>query len=82
MGYHSDQTDILVADTGIAIVSIGASRMLKFRNIENPEKCLTYELTPGSLVYMTQAIQSTWQHSIPKSDTDNGRISLTFRQIK
>lgn len=82
MGYHSDQTDILEANTGIAIVSLGEARVLKFRNIENPEQFLNYELKAGSLVYMTQEIQSTWQHSIPKSDTEHGRISLTFRQMK
>ena len=82
MGYHSDQTDILETDTGIAIVSIGEARVLKFRNIENPEQFLIYELTAGSLVYMTQEIQAIWKHSIPKSDIENGRISLTFRQMK
>jgi alkylated DNA repair dioxygenase AlkB len=82
MGYHSDQTDILETDTGIAIVSIGEPRNLKFRNIENPDQFLNYEMTAGSLVYMTQEIQTKWQHSIPKSDTENGRISLTFRQMK
>ncbi|SNR62084.1 alpha-ketoglutarate-dependent dioxygenase AlkB [Flavobacterium sp. ov086] len=81
MGYHSDQTDILETDTGIAIVSIGETRTLKFRNIENTDQYLTYELTTGSLVYMTQEVQAIWQHSIPKSDTENGRISLTFRQM-
>jgi len=81
MGYHSDQTDILETDTGIAIVSIGETRTLKFRNIENTDQYLTYELTAGSLVYMTQEVQAIWQHSIPKSDTENGRISLTFRQM-
>jgi len=82
MGYHSDQTDILETGTGIAIVSIGEARVLKFRNIENPEQFLTYELTAGSLVYMTQEIQTIWKHSIPKANTENGRISLTFRQMK
>lgn len=81
MGYHSDQTDILATGTGIAIVSVGETRTLKFRNIENPDLFISYELTSGSLVYMTQEIQALWQHSIPKSDTENGRISLTFRQI-
>ena len=81
MGYHSDQTDILATGTGIAIVSVGETRTLKFRNIENPDLFINYELTSGSLVYMTQEIQALWQHSIPKSDTENGRISLTFRQI-
>ena len=82
MGYHSDQTDILETDTGIAIVSVGETRTLKFRNIENPDQFLNYELTSGSLVYMTQDIQSVWQHSIPKSDTPNTRISLTFRRMR
>jgi alkylated DNA repair dioxygenase AlkB len=82
MGYHSDQTDILETDTGIAIVSLGETRILKFRNIANPEHFLTYELPSGCLFYMTQEVQANWQHAIPKSDTDNGRISLTFRKIK
>ncbi len=47
MGYHSDQTDILETDTGIAIVSIGETRTLKFRNIENLDQSLSYELTEG-----------------------------------
>ena len=81
MGYHSDQTDILETNTGIAIISVGETRILKFRNIENPDEFFTYELTAGSLVYMTQEIQTIWQHSIPKSDTENGRISLTFRKM-
>lgn len=81
MGYHSDQTDILEKNTGIAIVSVGETRTLKFRNIQNPEEFVSYELTPGSLIYMTQEIQDFWQHAIPKSNTEKGRISLTFRQI-
>lgn len=81
MGYHSDQTDILEDNTGIAIVSVGEARTLKFRNIEHPTEILSYELASGSLIYMTQAIQKVWQHAIPKSDTENGRISLTFRSI-
>ncbi|WP_293304690.1 alpha-ketoglutarate-dependent dioxygenase AlkB [Pedobacter sp. UBA5917] len=82
MGYHSDQTDILADGTGVAIVSIGETRTLKFRNIENPEQFISYDLTAGSLVYMTQEVQNLWQHAIPKSDTENGRISLTFRKMK
>lgn len=82
MGYHSDQIDILKEDTGIAIVSVGETRTLKFRNIKSPSDYLSYELSSGSLIYMTQEIQKAWQHAIPKSDTENGRISLTFRQMK
>lgn len=82
MGYHSDQTNILEINTGIAIVSLGETRELRFKNINNPDQLLSYELPSGSLIYMTQEIQTKWQHAIPKSDTEKGRISLTFRQMK
>jgi len=81
MGYHSDQIDILEKGTGVAILSIGETRSLKFRKILNPEEVLSYELQPGSLIYMTQEVQAIWQHAIPKADTEKGRISLTFRKI-
>jgi len=81
MGYHSDQIDILEKGTGVAILSIGETRSLKFRKILKPEEVLSYELQPGSLIYMTQEVQAIWQHAIPKADTEKGRISLTFRKI-
>jgi alkylated DNA repair dioxygenase AlkB len=82
MGYHSDQTDILEPGTGVAIVSLGATRTLKFRSIADPEAFMSFDLVDGSLIYMTQEVQDNWQHAILKSDNDGGRISLTFRQIK
>jgi alkylated DNA repair dioxygenase AlkB len=82
MGWHSDQTDILEDGTGIAIVSIGETRTLQFRDKANAAEVVDYALPAGSLIYMTQEIQDHWQHAIPKSDTDQGRISLTFRKIK
>lgn len=36
MGFLSDQTDILEENTGVAIVSLGATRILRFRSIDNP----------------------------------------------
>lgn len=81
MGFHSDQTDILAVNTGITIVSLGETRTLKFRKIENHSETFEYELSTGSLIYMSQEVQKIWQHSIPKSNTENGRMSLTFREI-
>lgn len=82
MGYHSDQTDILFENTGIAIISLGETREIIFRNIQNKENKVNYQLKTGSLLYMTQEVQEIWQHSIPKNDINNGRISLTFRKMK
>jgi alkylated DNA repair dioxygenase AlkB len=81
MGFHSDQTDILETGTGVAILSVGEARILRFKKIGEPEATIDYELNPGSLFYMTQEIQDVWQHAIPPSDTENGRISLTFRSM-
>jgi alkylated DNA repair dioxygenase AlkB len=82
MGYHSDQTDILVEGTGIAIISLGETRSLRFKNIADPERIEEFPLPSGSLIYMTQEVQKEWTHAIPKSDTENGRMSLTFRKMK
>jgi alkylated DNA repair dioxygenase AlkB len=81
MGYHADRTDDLEAGTGIAIVSLGTTRHLKFKHINDPDLLLDYALVPGSLIYMTQEIQHSWLHAIPKADTTEGRISLTFRRM-
>jgi alkylated DNA repair dioxygenase AlkB len=82
MGYHSDQTDILEKETGVIIISLGATRILRFRNIKKKELIRDYPLPSGSLIFMSNALQKEWQHSIPKSETQNGRMSLTFRLIK
>jgi len=82
MGFHSDQTDILQQGTGVAILSLGETRTLRFRRIENKEIKIDYNLPSGSLIYMTNEVQNKWQHAIPKSVTENGRMSLTFRRIK
>lgn len=82
MGFHSDQTDILVENTGVGIVSIGETRILRFRNSKDKTIIKDFELTSGSFIYMTNEVQDEWQHSIPKSDTENGRMSLTFRKME
>jgi alkylated DNA repair dioxygenase AlkB len=81
MGFHSDQTDILADNTGIAILSVGETRKLRFRNIQDKNELIDFELPSGSLIYMTQEVQHVWQHSIPASDTNEGRMSLTFRKM-
>ncbi|TWV98769.1 alpha-ketoglutarate-dependent dioxygenase AlkB [Chitinophaga pinensis] len=82
MGYHADQTDILEAGTGIAIVSVGEMRTLRFKNIKDPTELIDFPLNAGSLIYMTQAVQDEWLHAVPAADTGHGRMSLTFRSIK
>lgn len=82
MGYHSDRTDILEDNTGVVILSIGETRILRFKNIEDNEKIVDYELNSSDFIFMGNSIQDEWKHSIIKSNTDSGRMSLTFRRLK
>jgi alkylated DNA repair dioxygenase AlkB len=82
MGWHSDQTDILTEGTGVAIISLGDTRSLRFREIAKKENKINYALPAGSLFYMTSEVQKFWQHSVPKSPESSARMSLTFRSIK
>ncbi|MEO7216321.1 alpha-ketoglutarate-dependent dioxygenase AlkB [Mucilaginibacter sp.] len=81
MGFHSDQTDILATGTGVAILSLGALRTLRFREIIDKTNIVDFALPAGSLLYMDQGVQAKWEHAIPKADIDMPRISLTFRSI-
>ena len=80
MGFHSDQVDMLHDSTGIVIISLGDTRVFRFRNIKDKEVYKEYVLKPGSLFYMSSEVQSEWQHSVLKGE--NERISLTFRKVK
>lgn len=81
MGFHSDATHNLAAGTGVAIVSLGAERTLTFRSKANPNLLVNYAMPHGSLFYMTQLTQEFWTHAVKKTDTDDARISITFRHI-
>ena len=79
MGWHFDRTDILEEHTGVVIVSLGSTRTLRFREIENKDNKIDFNLLTNSLFYMTSELQDTWHHSVPSGEGE--RMSLTFRKI-
>jgi alkylated DNA repair dioxygenase AlkB len=80
MGWHADATEGLVG--GVAIVSLGAERKLRFRRIAQPDERLDYGLAPGSLLYLPQSVHLEWHHALPRaSSCRDPRVSLTFRAI-
>ncbi len=82
MGFHFDSLENLTPGTGVAIVSLGASRPLTFRRRDDKTVETALEMTSGSLLYMPPVVQDEWLHGILKSDDEVGsRISLTFRQM-
>ncbi|MGH1338359.1 MAG: alpha-ketoglutarate-dependent dioxygenase AlkB [Aureispira sp.] len=82
MGFHADQITLMTADTGVAIISLGASRALHFRQTNNYNQRHQVVLPAGSLLYMSNSLQETWQHALPKSNATTPRLSLSFRQLK
>jgi alkylated DNA repair dioxygenase AlkB len=79
MGFHADAVEGLTG--GVAIVSLGAERALRFRRIARLEERLDYMLAPGSLLYLPQAVHREWHHALPRTSRPDPRISLTFRAI-
>ena len=81
MGFHSDSAMGLIGDSGVAIVSLGAQRGLRFRRIAHLDERVTLDLAPGSLLYMRPEVQREWQHALPRTKRPAPRISLTFRAV-
>ncbi|MGJ7528898.1 alpha-ketoglutarate-dependent dioxygenase AlkB family protein [Variovorax sp. GB1P17] len=82
MGFHSDDITALVPGTGVAIVSVGATRSIAYRSKTDSSLRFEYPLPHGSLLYMSDAVQQDWLHAIPKAEGVGERISLTFRAIR
>lgn len=81
-GWHSDDEKELGKNPTIASVSLGASRVFKFRDKKAKSNVFSMRLEPGSLLLMSGATQHNWQHQLPKtSQTVQPRLNLTFRQI-
>lgn len=79
MGFHADDTTDLQPGTGVAIVSLGYARKLTYRNKANPALQRAFVLQPGSVLYMSSAVQDEWVHAIKKQKGVGPRISLTWR---
>lgn len=81
MGYHSDDEISLKKNAAIASFSFGAERKFLFKHKQH-KKTVSCLLEHGSLLVMTGATQTHWQHSLPKSArVHHPRINLTFRTM-
>lgn len=66
-------------DTMVAIVSLGATRVLALRP-RGGGPSLHISLHHGDLLVMGGSCQRTWEHAVPKTSTPTGpRISIQFR---
>lgn len=86
--WHADDEEAIVKNTSIASVSIGATRVFRYRLAERDPvtnkqgPIMSVKLTSGSLVEMRGTMQQHYLHEIPKKKGDDGvRYNLTFRLL-
>lgn len=82
MGFHFDNIEGLEPGTGVAIVSLGGPRTLRFRRQDARHEQVELALAPGSLTVLPAAVHRTWQHAIARERGAERRVSLTFRQLR
>lgn len=79
VSWHSDSERTLDPSSQIVSVSFGCDRIFELKNKTNPKNTIKLNLRGGSLLIMQSGIQEKWLHRISKSDTNEQRINLTFR---
>ncbi len=82
MGFHIDALEDLEPGTGVAIISLGAERVLRFRRIDDKAVTFDQPLPHGSLLYMPPEVQLEWKHGVPAQPETGPRVSLTFRRLR
>ena len=84
LGFHSDNEREIVTGTDIVTISLGESRVVKFKALSSstdfPEQSL--EVSHGDLFLMSRASQDIFQHSVVSDDSTQPRISITLRLLK
>jgi alkylated DNA repair dioxygenase AlkB len=77
---HNDHLYEIVAGFPIALISLGATRLMTIRSKAKPRRVLDLDLENGSLLLMSYQTQKFYDHGIPKTRSAAGaRISIALR---
>ena len=76
---HGDRIGRRIADTVVAILSLGAPRRFLLKPAAGG-RSLRFDLGGGDLLVMGGACQRMWRHGIPKVKSAGPRISIQFRE--
>jgi alkylated DNA repair dioxygenase AlkB len=77
---HNDRLYEIVEGFPIALVSLGAARLMTIRSKARPRRAFDLDLEDGSLLEMSYETQLHYDHGIPKARARVGaRISLAMR---
>ena len=80
--FHQDNELEIVEDSVIATISLGETRNISFRSIDDKGKEISVALRHGQLLNMSRSSQEFFQHSIPKDFSKRMRVSITLRSLK
>lgn len=81
-GWHSDNEPELGENPYIISVSFGETRRFRLRHKFNKDLKVTIDLAPGSVLIMSGATQSNWNHCLTKTAKEvSPRINITFRTV-
>ena len=78
VAWHGDRIPQEVVDPIVAIVSLGAPRVLRLRP-KGGGPSHGFALHGGDLLVMGGTSQRTWEHSVPKAAHAGPRLSVQFR---
>lgn len=79
---HHDDEKCIVPGSTIYTVSFGATRTVRFLNIEQRLQLQEHKLEHGSVHCMSKESQSIWKHGITiEPEVTGSRISFTFRKL-
>jgi alkylated DNA repair dioxygenase AlkB len=77
---HNDHLYEIVAGYPIALISLGATRLMTIRSKAKPRRIFDLDLEDGSLLLMSYETQLHYDHGIPKTRAPVGsRISVALR---
>jgi alkylated DNA repair dioxygenase AlkB len=77
---HNDHLYEIVAGFPIALISLGATRLMTIRSKSKPRRNFDLDLEEGSLLLMSYETQLHYDHGIPKTRAAVGpRISVALR---
>ncbi|MEC8422463.1 MAG: alpha-ketoglutarate-dependent dioxygenase AlkB [Myxococcota bacterium] len=82
MGWHADDDYEAGPHTGVASLSLGATRRFRLRSRDADRRSIGMDLTHGSLLFMGPGTQAAWHHAVTRTARKVGvRINLTFRHL-
>jgi alkylated DNA repair dioxygenase AlkB len=84
VAWHSDKEHLIGQNPNIASLTFGQTRPFRLRHkADRSIPQLELSLHHGTLLLMSGATNTFWEHHIPKSAKEMlPRINLTFRQVK